>query len=59
MEVPRLGVESELQVQSTPRPQQHQIQAMSAIYTLTYTAACGNAREGTLVLMGTGRVCYC
>ena len=39
MEVSRLGVQSELQLQPTPQPGQHWIQATSVIYT----AACGNA----------------
>ena len=37
MEVPGLGVESELQLRPMPQPQQHQIQVAS----VTYTAACG------------------
>ena len=40
MQVPRLGVKSELQLLApTPQPQEHQIQATSA----TYTTAHGNA----------------
>ena len=39
MEVPRLGVEPELQLLLTPQPGQHEIRAAS----VTYTAACGNA----------------
>ena len=38
MEIPRVGVKSELQLRLTPQPQQHQIQATS----VTYIAACGN-----------------
>ena len=54
MEVPRLGVESELQL-----PQQRGIRAMCA----TCTTAHGNdplseARDGTCVLMDTSRVRY-
>ena len=37
-EVPRLGVESELQLPPTPQPQQREIQAES----MNYTAACSN-----------------
>ena len=37
MEVPRLGTESELQLSSTPQPQQHQIQAPSATYMTAYS----------------------
>ena len=33
MEVPRLGVESELQLLPTPQPQQHGIQAVAVTYT--------------------------
>ena len=36
--IPRLGVESELHLRSTPQPQQHRIWATS----LTYSAACCN-----------------
>ena len=43
MEVPRLGVESQLQLHASPQPQQLGIQAMSA----TYTTAQGNARSLT------------
>ena len=43
MEVPRLGVKSELKLQSTPQTQQHQIQATS----VTYGTACSNARPVT------------
>ena len=43
MEVPRLGVESELWLWPTAQPQQHGIQAASA----TYTTAYGNARSLT------------
>ena len=39
MEVPGLGVKSELQLRPIPQPQQHQIQAAS----VTSTAAYGNA----------------
>ena len=39
LEVPRLGVTSELQLQPSPQPQQHGIQAVS----VTYSAVCGNA----------------
>ena len=39
MEVPRLGIKSELQLQSMPQPQQCQI----CITSVTYTAAYGNA----------------
>ena len=39
VEVPRLGVELELQLLAYPQPQQHRIQAASA----TYTTAHGNA----------------
>jgi len=49
MKVPRLGVELELQLQSTPQPQQHQIQAAS----VTYAAACGNARDRAHILRDT------
>ena len=43
IEVPGLGIESELQLRPTPQPQQHQIGATPA----NYTAACGNARSLT------------
>ena len=43
MKVPGLGVESELQVEPIPQPQQHQIQAAST----TYTSDCSNARSLT------------
>ena len=39
MEVPKLGVESELQLRPTPQPQQLQIQTKTS---LTYAAACSN-----------------
>ena len=39
MEVPRLGVKSELQLGPIPQPRQYRIWATSA----TYTTACGNA----------------
>ena len=38
MEVPRLGVELEMQLRSTPQPWQHQIWAVPA----NYAAACSN-----------------
>ena len=37
MEVPRLGVESELQLPPTSQTQQHQIQATSATYTTAHS----------------------
>ena len=40
MEGPRLGLELELQLPASPRPQQHQIRAASA----TYTTAWGSAK---------------
>ena len=43
MEVPRLGVKLELQLEPMPQPQQHHIQAVS----LTVTTAQGNARSLT------------
>ena len=43
MEVPRIGVEWELQLQPTAQPQQNQIQATS----VTYVTACGNTRSLT------------
>ena len=43
MEVPGLGVESELQLRNIPQPQELRIQAPS----MTYPAACGNARSLT------------
>ena len=43
MEVSRLGVKPELQLASTPQPQQHQIWDTS----LTYAAACSNAKSFT------------
>ena len=44
MEVPRLGVKSELQLLAKPQPQQHQIQATAtATSDPTYTTAHGNA----------------
>ena len=43
MEVPRLGVNTELQLRPTPQPQQLWIQAACA----TYTAAYGNTRSLT------------
>ena len=43
MEVPRLGVQSELSCRPTPQPQQCRIQVTS----LTCAAACGNARSLT------------
>ena len=43
MEVPRLGVESELQLQPTLQPWQHWIQAAS----VTYATACSNTRSLT------------
>ena len=39
MEVPGLGIESELQLQAMPQPQQHRVSTTSA----TYAAACSNA----------------
>ena len=39
MEVPRLGVDLELQLPASPQPQPHGIQAASG----TYSTACGNA----------------
>ena len=42
-EVPKLGVESELQLQSMPQPRQHWIQDAS----VTYATACSNARSLT------------
>ena len=41
MDVPRLGIESELQLPPTPQPQKEQIQGMS----VTYTTALGKARS--------------
>ena len=41
MEVPKLGVEAELQPRPTPQPRQHWIQAAS----VTYAAACSNTRS--------------
>ena len=59
MEVPRLGVESELQLRPTPQLQQNWIQAATA----THASACGNAgslthwaseaRDKTHILMDT------
>ena len=43
MEVPRLGIESELQLRSTPPSQQYRIQATS----VTYIAACPSAKSLT------------
>ena len=43
MEVPSLGVKSELQLRPTPQPQQHQIWATP----VTHTTAHGNARSLT------------
>ena len=43
MEVPRLGVELELQLRPIPQPEQHHIPDASA----TYTAVCGNTRSLT------------
>ena len=43
MEVPRLGVDSELQLPPIPQPQQLQIQ----ITCVTYTTAQGNAGSST------------
>ena len=42
-EIPRLGVESELQLEPVLQPQQHQIGAASAIYAIAY----GNTRSLT------------
>ena len=39
MEVPRLGVELELQLPPIPQPQQHQIRAESATYTTAHNNA--------------------
>ena len=39
MEIPRLGVESELHCQPLPQPQQHRIQAASVTYTSVYSNA--------------------
>ena len=58
MGIPKLGVDSELQLRSTPQLQQHQIQAVSG----TYVAACSNegcfnplskTRDRTCILMET------
>jgi len=65
MEVPRLGVELELQLpaHATPQPQQRLIQTTS----VTYTTAHRNARsfnplnraiDRTQVLVGTSPVCH-
>ena len=43
IKVPRLGVKLEMQMRPMPEPQQHGIQAAS----VTYIAACGNARSLT------------
>ena len=43
MEIPRLGVESELQLRPTPQPQQRRIRSPP----VTYTTAHGNARTLT------------
>ena len=43
MEVPRLGVKSELQLRPTPQPWPHQIQAAS----VTYTTVCSNTNSLT------------
>ena len=60
MEVPRLGLKSELQLPGYTTPQQHHIQASS----VTYTAAHGNARSlthwtQTRILMDNNQVHYC
>ena len=39
MEVPRLGVQLELQLRPLPQPQQYWIQAISATYTTAYSNA--------------------
>ena len=39
VEVPRLGVKSELQMPAYTQPQQRQIQALSATYTTTHDHA--------------------
>ena len=41
MEVPRLGIKSELQLRAMPEPQQHQIRG-SEPYMWTYTTDCSN-----------------
>ena len=46
-QVPRPGVESELQLPPTPQPQQHWIPDPVI-----------EARDGTLVLMATSRICF-
>ena len=43
IDVPRLGVKSELQMRPMPQSRQPRIQAASAVYA----AACGNARSLT------------
>ena len=43
LEVPKLGVKSELQLRPTPQPQQHQIRAVF----VTYPEVCGNTRSLT------------
>ena len=64
MEVPRLVVESELQLRPTSQPLQYGIQAAS----VTYTTAHGNARslthwaeakDRTRILMDTSQICFC
>ena len=65
MEVPKLGVESELRLcQPVPRPVQLRIQAASVTYTTTHRNAgsfspLSKARDHTHILMDISQVCYC
>ena len=66
MDVPRLGVKSELPLLPTPQPKQRQIQVMSATYTTAHgnatahsnATAQSKARDGTQILINTSPVCY-
>ena len=63
MEVPRLGVESELQLPAYTQPQEHGIRAASATYTTADDNAgslnpLSKARDRTYILVDTSQICF-
>ena len=56
IDIPRLGVKSELQLEPMPQPWQHWIQAVSAAYTAVYGKILNplnQARDQTPILIET------